>query len=75
VTAVHVVTPGQIYESPHARARIRVITVHHDPALWGTALVEPLTGRHTGRRIMPVRLLNPPSARTGWRLIAPQGAA
>lgn len=71
MTTTHTVQPGQIYESCRSGTRIRVITVHDDPAQWGTALIEPIKARPTARRTIPVRRLNPPGARTGYRLIPP----
>lgn len=73
MTTTHTVQADQIYESCTTGARIRVITVHDQPDLWGTATVEPLTGRRTTTRTIHVRRLNPAGARTGWRLITPTG--
>lgn len=64
----HTVRPGQIYESCHTGHRILVVTVHDQPAHWGTATVQPLTGRPRQPRHIPVRYLNPVGARTGYHL-------
>lgn len=66
MTPTHAVQHGQ---SCRTGARIRVVTVHDQPELWGTALVEPTAGRLKSRRTIPVRRLNPPGAHTDWRLI------